>query len=69
MQFLECFALSLGKKQLVLVEGGEVDFEQSFVVLFKDVFRVEVAWHEEVEESPQLNESVLDGGTGENESV
>jgi hypothetical protein len=69
MQFLECFALSLGEEQFVLVEGGEVDFEQSFVVLFKDIFRVEVAWHEEVEESPQLDESVLDGGAGEDESM
>jgi hypothetical protein len=61
MQLVKSFSLVVGKEEFIFFESGQIDLKQLLVVLFEEIFGVEIPGHEEVEEAPKLNQPILDG--------
>jgi len=62
---VQCFQYTLlfiGEEQVVFLEGHEVDIEKLFVAIAELFLGLQVAWHEEIEYTPQLQQLILDRG-------
>mgnify|MGYP000896257487 FL=1 len=62
MQCFQYTLLFIGEEQVVFLEGHKVDIEKLFVAIAELFLGLQVAWHEEIEYTPQLQQLILDRG-------